>query len=128
MTEITVFDKESRRGVLQFIEALNLDRPWIITVKRKTKKRSLSANGLYWKWMEEAGKELGYDKADLHEVMKIEADCPVIEINMNGKNYRLRTTTRLTDKDFADYMDRCYRKLVGDMGLYLTLPEERQSA
>ena len=108
------------------VSALSLDKPWLISIKRKTTGRSLSANGLLWKWMSEAGAELGYDKNDLHETMKVVCDCPITEINLDGRVVEIRSTSRLSSEEFTAYMDRCYRKLAGDLGLYLTLPEERQ--
>ncbi len=51
MPDIPIGSEDDRKRVVDFIMGLNLDRPWIVTVKRRTKKRSLSQNGLYWDWM-----------------------------------------------------------------------------
>lgn len=126
-TDFTIYDEVSRRRFVEHIQSLTLDfkKPWIASVKRKAAKRSLSANGLLWKWMQEAGDSIGYDKNDMHEVMKTVCDCPVTKITIDGRVVEIRSTSRLSSEEYAAYMDRCYRKLVGDMGIYLTLPEEK---
>lgn len=120
---ITLVSEADRTSFLRFMEQVSLGRPLVITVEEKRKKRSLSANALYFKWMQEAGDHLGYDKDDMHEACKQACDCPVTEIDIDGETVAVRSTAKLNDGDFAAYMDRCYRKL-SEMGCYLTLPEE----
>ncbi len=128
MPDIPLNTEDARVRLIQYIKALDLARPWVVTVKRQTKQRSLSANNLYWKWMTEAGNALGYDKADMDDVMKEVCDCPAKTIMLDGVAHERRTTSGLTGKEMGEYMDRCYRKLVGEMGLYLTIPEEGMAA
>lgn len=114
--------EQDRAALVGMLNLLPLLKPVRITVEEVRKKRSLSANGLYWKWMQEAGDHLGYDKDEMHEVCKEVADCPVTEYQVDGKTVRIRTTAKLNDADFSAYMDRCYRRL-SEFGCVLTLPE-----
>jgi len=125
MKDIPLHTEQDRASVIGHIERLNLDKPWVVTVKRRAQKRSLSQNALYWKWMEQAGQELGYDRNDMDDVCKEACDCPSKNIVIDGITYSRRTTSGLSKKEMAEYMDRVFRKLAGDMGIYLTLPEEQ---
>ncbi len=64
----------------------------------------------------------------MDEVMKEVCDCPSRTIRLDNIEYKRRTTSGLDTKEMTDYMDRCYRKLVGDMGIYWTIPEEGLAA
>jgi hypothetical protein len=126
MKPIPLVTDADRAQLIAFIKALDLSRPWRVTVKRPAQRRSLSQNALFWKWMEEAGQHCGYDKDDMAEVVKEICDCPKKRIVLDGVAYERRSTSDLTKQEMQDFMDRIYRRLVGDMGVYLTLPEEQQ--
>lgn len=114
--------EQDRAALVGMINLVPLNKPLKITIEEVRKQRSLSANGLYWKWMQEAGDHLGYDKDEMHEVCKEVANCPVTEIEIDGEKVVVRSSSKLNDADFAAYMDRCYRRL-SEYGCVLTLPE-----
>lgn len=135
MTDIPVFDEKSREGVIDFIRALLIvegGTPWIVTVKKKTKKRSLSQNALYHKWIDDARKEealSGWDHDDLDDALKERCDCPRhVYTGFDGTEKSRRSTSNANSREMADYMDRVYRFLVGEYGIYLTLPEDQGAA
>lgn len=125
MKPILLITESDRARLVEFIKALNLDKPWRVEVKRPAAKRSLSQNALFHKWCEEAGQHCGYDAGDMKEVIKEICDCPRKRIVIDGVVYDRRSTSSLTKEEMREFMDRVYRKLVGDMGIYLTLPEEQ---
>ena len=114
--------EQDRAALVGMMNLVPLSKPLKVTVEEVRKQRSLSANSLYWKWMQEAGDHLGYDKDEMDDVCKEVADCPVSEIHIDGKVIARRSTKALTDADMSAYMDRCYRRL-SEYGCVLTLPE-----
>lgn len=128
MTDFTLRAENDRWELIRYLEALSPDKVWTVTVKQKKQRRSLSANALYWKWMETAGNELGYDKDEIDYWCKEAFDCPYKEITVDGQTIRRRSTSGLDKLEMSAYMDRVYRRLVGDMGIYLPIPEEQFAA
>jgi len=124
MTETVLRTESDRRDLIRAIEALDLGKTWRVEIKRPQRRRSLQANALYWEWVGIAAAELGYDKQDLHEALMEAADCPHRAYRgMDGTMRRRRSTSGLSTQDFAAYMDRVYRLVVGEIGIVLPLPE-----
>ena len=128
MTSFTLRAERDWRELIHYLDALSPQKVWTVTVKQQTRRRSLSANALYWKWMETAGDELGYDKDEMDYWCKEVFDCPVKEITIGGDTIRRRTTSGLDSAEMSAYMNRIYRRLVGDMGIYLPIPEDQFAA
>jgi len=122
---IVISDEPSRKRLLELVGALNLDKPWEVTVGRKTHRRSLSQNALYWKWMDVVGGELGYAKTEVHEIYR-EMFLAPIERRMGDKVVTFRpSTSDLTTADMQEYMDHVYRHATGELGIMLPVPEWR---
>ena len=125
-TTITVRDEALRERVIQHIAALNLDKPWDITIKRHVKKRSLSQNALMWKWITEVAEAVsehtGMDAGDVHEFFKAKF-LPGKVIEMGGESVLYRSTRDLATGEMADYMDRIYAFATTELGLFLSAPE-----
>ena len=121
----TEADKERALADVNDIEP-EMDRPYVVTIKREARVRSLSQNGLYWKWVGIAADELGYDwdKDDLHEALMQKCEAPKRRYTDFNGNIVERYSTAGSDKaEMAAYMDRCYRFLT-EWGIRLPLPEE----
>ena len=125
MTEIRT--EEDRKQVLETITLLNLEKPWTVEIKPYRKKRTLSQNALMWKWIETVANHVsqhtGYTKAEVHEHFKA-MFLPPKRVEIGGKVSEQRTTTKLTTKEMAQYMDAIYRWAAGELGLVLPIPEE----
>ena len=123
-----MLDTETQRcHILDLIVHLDLKKPWAITIEPHRKKRSLSQNGLYWKWLDETvalvSKETGNDSDDLHEFFKQKFLQPV-KFEVNGEAGRRYTTTKLTTEGMSDYLSRIYAFVVGELGILLPTPEK----
>ena len=123
MRKIYLRTGEDKANAVRAIMELESGRKWYVEIKKERIRRSLSQNGLMWRWIDIAASDLGYDKNDLHEVLKVACDCPAEKIVVDGKEYEVRSLSRLDTAEMANYMDRVFRKL-SDMGIRLPLPEE----
>ena len=106
------------------IAKLNLDRPWFIEVKRHIKKRSLSQNALYWKWVGVIANETGNDSDMLHEFFKNKFLQPV-EFQVGGHVFSYRTTTKLPIDQMSAYMTKVQAFAASELGILLPIPEEQ---
>ena len=127
MIEHKIFDDQSRNIVAQLVRTLSIDgKPWIITIKRQSERRSLSQNALYWKWVEIAGEHFGYEKDLMDIELKRHCDAPVENYDDIEGNPRQRFTTKTTKEEMSAYMERVSRFLATEHGLMLPHPEDEQ--
>ena len=124
---IIIRDETLRKRVIGLLNNIDLTHPWEVTIKPYRKRRSLSQNALYWKWLEEVVAEVsnytGHAKDEIHAFFK-EKFCPAQTIEINGEIVVHRTTTRLTPAEMKEYMDQVYAFATTELGLVLPLPEE----
>lgn len=124
MTTHPITTEAQRGAVIQALSMLNLEKPWVIEIKRKTKKRTLSQNALYHKWVGIFAVETGNDHDDMHEFFKAKW-CPVKAIELAGETCEIRSTKKLNTQEMTAYMDKVYAFIVGEFGILLPLPEEQ---
>lgn len=127
MSNIIIQSEYERRQAICALGALNLDKPWIVSIKKKTKRRSLSQNSLMWKWIGEVVKHVkhhtGYESDEIHEFFKQKfLTARVVKIGNEEKLYR--TTTKLSTAEMTEYMNAIYRWATSELGLILPIPEE----
>ena len=124
---IIVRDEAIRARVLDLIAKLDLRKPWEITVKPYRKKRTLSQNGLYHKWLGEVvavvAEHTGMDHDDIHDFFKKKFLTPRV-IEINGEVHERYTTTDLDTAATSAFMDKVYGWVTAELGLLLPLPEE----
>lgn len=91
------------------------------------RRRTLSQNALYWKWLSEAIKavatETGNDTDDLHEFFKHKFLTPQI-IEVRGETIQRWTTTKMTTAEMAEFTDKVYAWIVGELGIILPMPQD----
>ena len=118
--------ENDRNSVVGLITSLSLKKPWAITIEPHRKKRSLSQNGLYWKWLDETvalvSKETGNDSDDLHEFFKQKFTMPKT-FGVNGEACRRWTTTTLTTGEMSEFIDRVYAWVTSELGIMLQMPQ-----
>ncbi len=104
-----------------------MSKPWSVTVEPFKKKRTLSQNGLYWKWLERTvdivARETGNDKDDLHDIFKEKFLTPKI-VEFDGQVHRKYSTKNLTTAEMSEYMNRIYAFVTSQLGIILPIPEE----
>lgn len=116
-----------RANVLRLIAALDLSKPWQVTVEPWKKPRTLSQNALMWKWHGEVVKAVsdhtGADADDIHDFFKKKFLTPRI-VEIGGEAVERYTTTTLNTVEMSQYMDRIYAFVTSELGILLPLPEE----
>jgi hypothetical protein len=120
-------DETIRANVLRLIAALDLSKPWQVTVEPFRKPRTLSQNALMWKWLndvaEAVSQHTGMDADDIHEFFKKKFLTPRI-VEIGGEAVERYTTTNLSTAEMSRYMDRIYAFVTSELGILLPLPEE----
>ena len=124
---LTIRDERDRERVLGLIGALNIAKPWTVTVAPYRKARTLSQNALMWKWINEVADHVrehtGMDSDDVHEFFKAKF-LPARVVELSGEAIEYRTTTKLTTTEMHDYMERIYAFCTSELGMYLPVPED----
>lgn len=105
-------------------------KKYSVEVKEYRKKRTTSQNALMWMWLDgiakEVGREIGYDKDDMHEVFMEMFLVPKI-ITIKGVDYKKYSTKDLNTKEMSEYMDAISRFAVSEWNIFVPLPEELQN-
>ena len=71
----------------------------VLEVREAKDVRTNSQNRLWWKWMEIISSELGYEKQEIHDILKYK--FLLREEMMDGELHQnLKSTTTLTKKEF----------------------------
>lgn len=108
----------------KFMDNLNKDKQWEITIEPYKHKRSNRQNRLYWEWLTIIGKEIGYDKEELHDIFRRKF-LPVNEVEVLGVTHHKLTSTSckaFTTEMMMDYMERIDRFAAQDLGIILPHP------
>ena len=127
MTNRLLRTEQDRRDVIAMLQALDLAKPWKVTVERPKTRRSMSQNNLFHLWVDEIARHFGYDpwdKETIKEELKRICDCPKHTIvGLDGTAQLVRKTSLLTTQEMADFQDRVYRFAATELNTILTIPE-----
>lgn len=102
------------------------DRPLEVVIQQHRKKRSLSANALYWKWIGIISEDTGNDPDALHEWMKRQFSLPRT-VTIMGDECEVYTTAKMSVKEMSEYMDRVFAWAASE-GIILPQPEDQRFA
>lgn len=120
-------DETMRQRVSDLVDALDVSKPWSVTIEPFKKKRSLSQNSLMWKWLNEVAahvqRETGQDADDVHEFFKRKFLTPQV-VEIGGETIMKYSTKNLTVADMTEYMNRVYAFVTSELGILLPIPEE----
>ena len=110
---------------IRFVSGLKVDpdHPLEIEVRQHRKKRSLSANALYWVWLGIISQETGNDVDALHEWAKRQFSLPR-SVTIMGDTCEVYTTAKMSVAEMAAYLDRVEAWATSE-GIVLPQPEER---
>ncbi|MCB8770160.1 recombination protein NinB [Acinetobacter soli] len=124
-------------------------KPLVVTIKPQSAKRSLNQNALYWDWMQEIQNKTGQDKEDCHFEFKkkflihiIRRDdeeyaemCHAITMLKQSESeqyeavangvIRETSTTRLSTKQFSEYMGLIQAYAAKELGVFLRSPDDQ---
>jgi len=89
----------------------NLEGDVSVKIEKWKKDRTLDQNSLYWKYLTIIAEEIGEDSVDnLHEIFK-RRFLPPQFVKVMGKEYKIPgSTTKLSTKEFTDYLDKIFRE------------------
>jgi hypothetical protein len=118
---------EQRDAIRDLVGKLDVSKPWSITVEPWKKKRTLSQNALYFKWVSIVANETGNSQDDVHEAFK-QKFCPPRVVKIGDDERSIYTTTKLTTQEMTDYINKVYAYVTSELGYLLPLPEEMHNA
>lgn len=108
----------------QHIRGLNLKFPWVLTVERRVKRRSLPQNSFYWGVIIKLiATETGDDEQSTHETLK-DMYCPTKPKTVFGVSRELRSTTLLNESEMTEYCERCMAFAASELGISFPTKDE----
>src|SRR5690606_26814880 len=104
----------------------------VVTVQRKTRKRSLEQNA--WLWgvaLPLIAEHLGYDRHELddlhYDLLSVRFGTKAVAPRVPGAPPRIvpsRTSADMTTTEFSDYMDWLVRYAAQEFGVVIPLPDD----
>tara|TARA_R100000687_G_C6323762_1_gene106268 strand:+ start:97 stop:498 length:402 start_codon:yes stop_codon:yes gene_type:complete len=94
----------------------------IVEMKPDVQSRSTKQNALYWKWLGVLT-ETGNSQGALHQYLAQEFLSPVAEDIQGQTVLVIKSTTTLTVKEFAEYLEHV-QQFADSLGCILPRPEE----
>ncbi len=124
MIDIILRTPEQKVWAKGQIDSLDLTNPWVLTIKRHTKKRSISQNNLLHKWLDIIADETGNSPEDVKEAMK-EQFLGMVEVSIGGMPYMVRKhTSALSTEEMTTFMNQIYVFAAEDLDIHLPVPED----
>lgn len=120
-------DEEERRKLIELIKMMDLSKPWEFSWKRYGR-RSLSANALYWTWLDTIAertsiKDHQLNKDDIHDVMRhLFLGYETKHIKNITIESQLKSTASLSPSEFCFFMEKINAWAV-DRGILLPTPD-----
>lgn len=107
--------REDFASLIQKLDGQEID----ITLRKRRRVRSLSANGYYWGVLVPILSEhTGYDPEEMHGALKQR----FLTDHTDERLPRVRSTSSLDTNEFAVYIDACIR-LAAEMGVIIPEPQ-----
>ncbi len=126
MTVIILRGDGQRQEAISQIAALDLSRPWEVTIAPYRRRRTLSQNALMWTWIHRVAAAVsdhtGMDADDVHEFFKHKFLTPKI-IEIGGETVERYSTRDKSTAEMSAYMERIYAFCAG-LGVVLPTPDE----
>lgn len=122
--KFTIRNESDKAAAIEYIGGLDLSKVYEASVVKKTEKRTLSQNRLYFLWLNCISAETGNEVDDLHEYLKRK---------FLGRNFRIiygegietsLSTTELNTEQFKAYLDRVQEWANVEQGIELPNPED----
>lgn len=101
---------------------------WEFKLYKKRKKRSLDQNALMWLWLTalEVDSETGYTKEEWKDIFQSEY-CPRTMIYVGeNKIEKVKSTSQLNTKEFADFLNRIQHFAYHELGISLPTPDDKR--
>ena len=113
-----------RGDLVNLINGLDLEKKWIIEIKRQTKKRSTGQNSWLWACHKVVAEDTGNSVDDIHEIVKKEL-LPKKYVEFDGEEIEINgSTTGLTRDQWSEFMVE-YAAWASRYGIMLPHPEDQ---
>ena len=123
MADYRIQNERQREIAIEALKALDLTRPFVMTLKRRATRRSLNQNALFHKWVGEIATETGESFEGVKDALKQEFLAPRL-VTLGDVTREVRPSTAdLTVPEMAEFMTQV-QALAGRMGWFLTHPED----
>lgn len=123
---IIIRNEDLRKAALFTIGALDLEKPWELTIERHVKKRTNAQLALMFAWIDKVvemvHEDTATDKATIHKFFK-EMYLDPIRTEFAGKVFLEYTTKGLPIQIMAAYMNKIYAWCAAE-GYILPVPED----
>lgn len=127
-TLIFIIGEPQRQRAVDIIARLPLLPAHEVVIRERKSKRSLEANALHWKRLDVLRLHLAdstgqfYSAEEIHDYFKRKF-LPVRVVEIGGESQVVeRTTTKMSTKEFSEFMDLIDRYCATELGLYLPQP------
>jgi hypothetical protein len=98
----------------------------VITISKAKSQRTVLQNSLYWVYVTMIANELGYDKNEMHEVIKFKfMKCEKVNEKTGEVMQYLKSTTDLSKMDFVDLINDLQRWSAESLGIVLPEPGQQ---
>lgn len=127
MEKALINDDNERRKLIHLIMMMDLSKPWEFSWKRYGR-RSLSANSLYWTWLDTIARRTStkdnvLTKDDIHDVMRhLFLGYESKQIKNITIESQLKSTASLTPAEFCFFMEKINAWAV-ERGILLPTPD-----
>lgn len=123
-----LIDEYRRDKCIAAIRALNIAKPFVVDVAAYVPKRSNAQNRLYWSWINLIARDYGWRAEELHEVFKQKFIGYVDAEVFNEKVSIVKSTTRLSTKEFTEYLEKIEQFANEKLGIQLPHPDDYRLA
>lgn len=125
--EVTLTKKDGQivmEHSFDYLTAKLANGVYTLSIKRKTKPRTISQNALMWMWFKCMEESTGTPKEDFHDYYKTRFLKRYIEIR--GRLVRvIRSTTELNTLEMTDYLNKIQADAATEFRIPLPLPADR---
>lgn len=115
--------ESDKKSFSDYIRTFNNHRVEVIIRKPKTSRSTLQNSYYFGVVVEILAKELGYDKDEIHEILKYK----FLQSNAMGMPY-VKSTTKLSTGEFEDYLEKIRRWAAEFLNINIPLPNECEAA
>lgn len=124
--EVTLTKKDGQivmEHSFDYLTAKLANGVYTLSIKRKTKPRTISQNALMWMWFKCMEEHTGTPKEDFHDYYKTQYLKRYIEIG--GRLVRvIRSTTELNTIEMTDYLNKIQADAATEFKINLPLPAD----
>lgn len=121
--ELKIYTEADKSAVCDYINKLQADKQYSVSIRKETSKRTLPQNRLYRLWLACIAAETGNDADLLHEFFKRKFLGVYSRIIYGDEIETTPTTTALNTEEFTNYLDKI-QVFASNEGIILPNPED----